>query len=152
MHRAVPERGCPIFYKKFALHCKIPTFASELRCSCSVREQLIIGNPVRIRNCTRSCNLQMFNRLSWPLSKMMGRRLERSKSEDLPQFFNLRISGKDFRRTLFKCSLKIYRECALAPFACCMYSYMFSVPLMPTGRMLFLCSRRKRWPIPLPLP
>ena len=32
---------------------------------------------------------------------MMGRRRWRNKSEDLPQFFNLRISGKDFRRTVF---------------------------------------------------
>ena len=39
---------------------------------------------------------------------MMGRRRWRNKSEDLPQFFNLRISGKDFRRTVFLMLLDFY--------------------------------------------
>ena len=34
------------------------TFAVELRCDCLHQRQLIIGNPVRIRNCTRSCNFR----------------------------------------------------------------------------------------------
>ena len=101
----------------FAIKEYIGNFAVELRCNCLFQGQLIIGNPVRIRDCTRSCNFRMFQWLSWPLSMMMGRRRWRNKSEDLPQFFNLRISGKDFRRTVFLMQLDFhlgrYRLCTL---------------------------------------
>ena len=36
----------------------IDTFVAGLRCSCLYQRQLIIGNPVQVRNCTRSCNFQ----------------------------------------------------------------------------------------------